>query len=261
MKSVFGLQWEVRFIKQPAITVSNPACSLSISSFFNSIHSGDTWPNKGSIYLQDLWGPRDRSSSGPRWERVMTWIWPQWAQWAPAHGESWTQSLKSVSFWCQQIRFQASCSFCSHLSAPCRSRPADTLKRAHFTLQQIVFVVTFHFPILFFYICFLFFRCAFSALPLLHLAEEGRNEAACPCPTQCSSRMPQTDKARDFCLRSREMPARGLWDEHHISEFTKRSFWYTSDGKEAAAPPIHGRAAKQAAALCGRHGGHDRDWV
>lgn len=34
MKSVFGLQWEVRFIKQPAITVSNPACCLQKSSLF-----------------------------------------------------------------------------------------------------------------------------------------------------------------------------------------------------------------------------------
>lgn len=49
-----------------------PAATRKVPLFY-SIHSGDTWPNKGSIYLQGLWGPRDHSSTGPRWERVMTW--------------------------------------------------------------------------------------------------------------------------------------------------------------------------------------------
>lgn len=44
--------------------------------FFLNIHSGDTWSNKGSIYLQDLWGPRDHTSTGPRREWWSE-IWPQ----------------------------------------------------------------------------------------------------------------------------------------------------------------------------------------
>lgn len=102
-----------------------------------------------------------QAHAGREWWRE---IWPQWAQWAPAHGESWTQSLKSVSFWCQQIRFQASCSFYSHLSAPCRSRPADTLKQKHFSRYNwslSSLLSTFHFPILFLIFVFFFFLLRF----------------------------------------------------------------------------------------------------
>lgn len=157
-----------------------------------------------------------QAHAGREWWRE---VWPQWAQWAPAHGESWIQSLKSMSFCFQQIRFQANCSFYLPLSALCRSLSVDTLRKTRFCIfdrRQIFFVVS--------SFLFLFFYVFSSALPLIHLAEEGRDEAACPCPTQWSSRMPQTDKTRDIWLKSREIPAEGLWDAHHISEFTKRSF-------------------------------------
>lgn len=59
----------------------------------------------------------------------------------------------------------------------------------------------------------------------------GRNEAACPCPTQCRG-MRRTDKTWDIWLQSRERSAKGSWDAHHISVQPQQNspnapFWCT----------------------------------
>lgn len=136
-----------------------PAPSRKVP-FFCSIHSGDTWPNKGSIYLQELWGPRDHSSTGPRGERVMTWIWPQWAQWAPAHGESWTQSFKSVSFNANRFVFRRVAAFICTFQLPAdrdlQTRVKEHISRYNRSFSSLLSIFPFCF-----YICFLFFLLRF----------------------------------------------------------------------------------------------------
>lgn len=155
-----------------------------------------------------------------------------------------------MSFCCQQIRFQASCSFYLHFSALCRSTSTNTPKRRRFCIfdrKLIVFIVS-----------FLFSYCFFAALSrprCLSFIWQRRDPM--------KRRVLVRHNAAAGCHRRTRRGTFGSRAERHqlkvcdISELTNRSFLSRLDRSQTdrvSSPLIHARAGKQAAALCVKHG-------